>query len=307
MIRWDFFFLLPCFTLLATDFAVTYEFSGGRLGDNLLSYLHAKWFSFQRNIPLIYRPFLYSSELVLDDVETAYGIPGQKSLARHFTLRGPFHAIRLLAVYACPYFPEDKWELEQSKSWFYFEVDWKDPAFRKIARQMIAPKHPLPLITPPSDTINIAIHVRQGGGYDHSLIHLQIPLKLPPLSFYIEGLLKIMNLFPNRPLYCYLFTDAVNPSELAQEMKRFLPPLTAIAFDYRRAENHHSKNVLEDFFSLFNFDILIRPQSNFSLVVSLLNDYAIVYSPKNFKIENNIVTITETDFIIDPQQLSRLQ
>ena len=213
MIRWGLFFVLSFCSLFATDFAVTYEFSSGRFGDNLLSYLHAKWFSFQRNIPLIYRPFFYSSDLVLDDLETSYGISATKPAARHFIVRGPIHSISLPILYVCPYFPEDKWELEHDKNWFYFEVDWKHPEFRKIARQMIAPKRPLPLIIPPSDTINIALHVRQGGGYDHAKIHLEVPLKLPPLSFYIEGLLKIVDLFPNRLLYCYLFTDAVHPSQ----------------------------------------------------------------------------------------------
>ena len=54
-----------------------------------------------------------------------------------------------------------------------------------------------------------------------------------------------------------------------------------ITFDWRKDENSCKKNVLEDFFSFKNFDIVIRPDSNFSLVPSLIYDYAIVFAPKH--------------------------
>ncbi|HEV7737800.1 MAG TPA: hypothetical protein VGO47_10580, partial [Chlamydiales bacterium] len=40
--------------------AITYEFSGGRFGDNLLAYFHAKWVSYKYNIPFFYKEFPYS-------------------------------------------------------------------------------------------------------------------------------------------------------------------------------------------------------------------------------------------------------
>ena len=60
-------------------------------------------------------------------------------------------------------------------------------------------------------------------------------------------------------------------------------------------------NVLEDFFSLFNFDILIRPQSNFSIVPSLLKDYAIVYAPRDFIREDKTITITKTELVVNQE------
>ena len=49
--------------------AVTYEFSNGRFGDNLLTYFHAKWISYQAGIPLLYKPFPYAEQLVFSATE----------------------------------------------------------------------------------------------------------------------------------------------------------------------------------------------------------------------------------------------
>ncbi|MDE3045937.1 MAG: hypothetical protein KGJ02_04765 [Verrucomicrobiota bacterium] len=299
--RW-FFFLLFLRSLFPTEIAVTYQFSGGRLGDNLLSYLHAKWFSYKKNIPLIYKPFPYSNELMLDVYETFADV--SRPVIRNFKAQGPLHSSRLPILYTCPYFPEDPWELTHHQ-WFSFPVDWKNPEFRALARQIIAPKKQLDLVTPPSHTLNIALHIRQGGGFDHSHVYLDMPLKLPPLSFYVEGLQKVIALFPNKPIYCYLFTDAQDPALLAEQIQNQLP--RPILFDYRHTDNQHDKNVLEDFFSLFQFDVLIRPQSNFSLIPSLIHDYAVVYSPRDFSLYDNVITITETDFHIDYVLIQRLQ
>src|SRR5579862_7273227 len=84
--RFIVFFFSLSLSLFASD-AVTYEFTGGRLGDNLLSYLHAKWISHTRQIPLLYKPFPYSSELCLHDIEIPYTLDSS------------------LDLYVCPYFP----------------------------------------------------------------------------------------------------------------------------------------------------------------------------------------------------------
>ena len=113
--------------------AVTYTFSGGRFGDNLLSYLHAKWIAYQYQIPLLYRPFNYSQYLVLDDRELKYVASSAQLYPR---------------LYTSPYFPEDPHEYKNGLDangvpWSGFEVNWKDPGFRKVVKEMIAPKNPL--------------------------------------------------------------------------------------------------------------------------------------------------------------------
>ena len=44
--------------------------------------------------------------------------------------------------------------------------------------------------------------------------------------------------------------------------------------DCRSSDNSHDTDILEDFFSLSNFDSLIYPQSNFSMIPALIHDFA---------------------------------
>lgn len=286
------------FSLFAiSEAGVTYDLSGGRFGDNLISYLHAKWVSYEKNIPLIYQPFELSSDLILDEKEESR-CPTPYHL--HHLNKGPVSSdIELPILYVCPYFPEDPWE-QNHESWFHLKVDWKDSKFKKMAREMIAPKRALKLITPPADRISVALHIREGGGFDEKVDLLRgspsNPMKFPPISFYAEGLKRILNETKGFSIYCYVFTDAKHPEKVIKKLKAHLPKKCNIAFDYRKKNNRHNANILEDFFSLFNFDILIRSQSNFSMAASLIGDFSMVYSPKDCIISENHVTITDVFF-----------
>ncbi|HSX25594.1 MAG TPA: hypothetical protein VLE89_01135 [Chlamydiales bacterium] len=263
--------------VFAEDIGVTYEFSGGRFGDNLLSYLHAKWFAYERNIPLLYKSFPLSSKLKMDGEEKKLDVI---ATARFRVYLENGDTSQGNALYICPYFPEDPWELEHTlnaggKAWFRFPVNWKDPGFRAAALKMIEPKGALDLILPPGGCISIAIHVREGGGHDGSEIQQMWPTKFPPIDFYIDALRTLMHRLGGRPIYCYLFTDAREPKDIAKQIEKAVPGVT---LHYRKKNNRFNANILEDFFSLFHYDILIRSHSHFSQVPSLLHDYAAVYS-----------------------------
>lgn len=293
-----FLFYLPA----ASAQYVTYDLSGGRFGDNLLAYLHAKWFAYQHDLPLLYKPFEYSNELCLDDRELAYGSRSfrKEQGIRYWTKAHVkwwplFSKIPLFApLYVCPYFPEDVKEARKGR-FYFFQVDWKDAMFRKHALEMLAPKKPLALITPPRDRISIAMHVREGGGFDRNL-GLSLPLKSPPKEFYLAGLRYMVASFPGCSFFCHIFTDSQTPELLAAEFRQALPAHVEIEFSYRQTANRHDANVLEDFFSFFNFDLLIRPQSNFSLIPSLLHDYAIVYAPKDFRVQQVVIDDVDVQF-----------
>lgn len=274
-------FLMP---LCAKDQYVTYDFSGGRLGDCLITYLHAKWFSYKQGIPLAYQPFAYSSFLKMHDLE-------KHSRLLHISSRVPLSKWSLFSklpwvscIYKCPYFPESK--REQRLQPPSFVVDWKDPTFRALAREMISPRAELKVLKPPKDHLSVALHVREGGGYDFNGF-ASFPTKFPPLSFYIEGLKCVLEKFPEESIYCYLFTDAIHPEELAHKIQAALPK--KIEFAYRERNNVHDANVLEDFFSLFEFDVLIRPDSNFSLVPSLIHDYKMVYAAEDYDAQKGAI------------------
>jgi len=261
---------------------ISYQCSGGRFGDNLIAYLHGKWLSFQSKIPFLYKPFPYSSELVLDGFESKY--EANKGLEEvKFRKDSPLDLTSCSSskIYTVHYFPESAWEKSfgtrhNGKAWVdYFSVDWKNPEFRKEIQNLIQPKQNLCLVIPSKASLNVAIHFREGGGFDQNISDLNVPLKFPSLDFYINGLLKIADLFKDQPIYCFLFTDAKNPNEYLERIKASLPKGRNIVLDCRSIDNVHDKNVLEDFFSLFQFDALIYPQSNFSMVPALIHDYAL--------------------------------
>lgn len=301
--------LMLCAASLAAieEFGVTYDFSGGRLGDCLLSYLHAKALAHKKGIPLFYRSFPYSSQLKLSSLEPSYMNlgPGPRMRVYYWGPGNHYPHLHLPLFYICPYFPEDSWELAHTKRvdgipWLAFEVDWKDPSFRQVVKEMVAPKQPLKLVLPPEGSLGIAVHVREGGGYDGEDRFDIWPLKFPPIWFYTDALRMALQACPERPIYCFIFTDAKEPELIEQRIREAIGPYPHVTLDCRRRDNAHSANVLEDFFSLFHYSILIRPQSNFSLVPSLIHDFALVYSLEideakalHIKVEQNEALLQE--------------
>lgn len=260
--------LLVSLKLYSID-AVTYPKDGGRFGDRLIDYIHAKWISFRDGVPLLYHPFPCSEFLVLSQEEIHFG-----------------EAARFLnpsQVFVCPYFPESKYELRSDKfKDVYFSVDFENQYFLWTLREMIAPLKALNYTFPPKDQLSIAIHVREGGGYDPSNLSTYAPHKSPPFCFYSICLNRVLEILGERPIFCFIFTDAKDPAPIALQLKNEIPAGYPISFHYRESNNSHKNNVLEDFFSFQNFDILIRPDSNFSIVPSLLYPFAIVCSPVDF-------------------------
>ena len=305
--KWlSFFLAFSLFLHSAPPHAVTNGDGGGRFGDKLLIYLRAKWLSYKYQIPYYYSRFDHSTKLVLHKKETQ--LEHILKTKKYEIVALEKHPIDLKhpnpLLYVCPYFPENDWEIKHL-GYYSFDVDWKDKKFRQTVLRLIAPKKAIQLIHPSQDTINIALHIREGGGVDSDEIRIKLPMKLPPLSFYLEGLAKIIDLFSGKPIACHLFTDAKNPESLIQELKAAIPKDAMINFTFREV-NSCGKNVLEDFFSFFHFDVLIRPQSNFSIIPSLLHDYAVVYSPASFSIENQVVKIDRVNLDIDNELYEKL-
>lgn len=292
--------------------AVTYNFSGGRFGDNLISYLHAKWISYKYEIPLLYKPFQYSEQLVLHEKEKIYK---EEDLLQYknvieFKLGDNLNIDKnSKTLYVIPYFAESLEEYKEPQiginlknfnreKFFCFEVNWNDEFFLKEIKELIKPINKLNLIFPPKDLISIAVHVRKNSGgrdnllldglpvekYDPTFVYLDIayPLKCACDMYYIEQIKNISQIFKNKKIYVYIFTDDPNPEMIAQKYKNKINN-DQIIFDYRKTENNYYTNVLEDFFSLLNFDCLIRSDSNFSLTASKVGSFDVQISPVHHK------------------------
>lgn len=280
--------------------AVTYDFSGGRFGDNLIAYMHAKWFAYKHAMPLLYRPFPYADKLVLSTTETSYkGFMTKvyqevKVLDDHCCERERKGKI----VFRVPYFPESLVERKSGEWKTDFEVDWSDKTFIELLKRLICPKEPVKHMVLPHNIITVALHMRRGGSYE--AFQDNFPAKFPRDSFYIKALEELYDTVGEKPLYIYIFTDDQNPALIAEKFSKYFVHKDMI-FDYRREENDHNLNVLDDFFALTQFDCLIRPDSNFSLCASKLKDYLVHIAPYDcehfgdrYEIASFLVTLGDT-------------
>ena len=59
--------------------------------------------------------------------------------------------------------------------------------------------------------------------------------------------------------------------------------ILVLVLDTENIDNYHNANVLEDFFSMMDFDCLIRPGSHYSRFVQRLGNNKIVIYPESFK------------------------
>jgi len=240
--------------------AVSYELSGGRLGDNLLSYLHALWLSYKDNRPMHYVPF---------------------PMGEHFALSRQTSDTPIAVT--VPYFPEPSMK-NRSQPFF---VDWDDPGFQDRVHKALAPTQPVKCLSLPSDRIRVAVHVRRPERFDHTSLYLEYPLKFPPDEYYLEQLRLVASVFRDKPLYIFLFTDALEPEKLLHQYKSTLSlPNTEWAC------TSNSKNVLEDFYSMTQFDCMILCDSSFSTTASKLGSYALRINPTHYVKHKGHVQVT---------------
>lgn len=251
--------------------AITYELNGGRFGDNLLSYSRAKWLSYIYGIPLQLYPFPYADQLELYEREPMVCF-------EQFN-----HVVRLPA--------SSNYTLKPNNNTLYInhwhvpvKIDWNEPFFVAELKELISPRYEIEKVTIPQGYISIAVHVRTGGGFgaDTPQEQERCPLRFVPDEFFIEQIRRIAFMFPEKALYIYIFTDHKNPSQLAEKYSNALQGLSLV-FDYQKNENAHNLNVLEDFFSMMQFDCLIRPGSHFSRFVERLGEAQLVIYPYSYK------------------------
>lgn len=286
--------ILP-FTLSAQeediDFAYTYDVPVNRFGDCLMTFLHAKWIADRQGKLLLYKPFAYSDKLSLSKAYFHYGkvrkLYSKEEQLTQFDVT--YHRPNCNTILSVPYFPESSYEkengrTEQNESWKYFNVDWNDKVFRKTVLDDLTPLVPLKKVIPPEHMISVALHMRKGGNFDSQVDKEGFVMKFLPDSYYIEQLKALHNILGKPLLYVYIFTDDHNPGMIHRKFKSHFSGEN-IVFHCRRDKNTEKINVLDDFFSLFEFDCLIHSHSNFSLIPSLLHDYLVQITPTDVVIE----------------------
>lgn len=305
-------FLVCCCTLkISTNIqqAITYELSPGRFGDNLVSYIHAKWIAYKYHLPLLYRPFIYSDRLLVHERELHYTDSIKARFDKVVILSGKLTINpqdTSSALYFVPYFPESNYEKHHGidftgKPWDFFNVAWLDRGFIDELRKVIAPRAfiTIPQTYLPSNRIAVAVHLRRGGNHDTPETIPAFPLKFVPDDFYIDHIKKLYFMLNKHPLYVYLFTDDNNPAQLMSTFKKCLQGYN-IQFACREQNNSDTTNVIEDFFALQQFDCLIHSESNFSLIMGKIGNYlATIYPDSCHKDEHNQIIYDHINIIID--------
>lgn len=292
--------LYPKYNPSSQQNAISYTLSGGRFGDNLIAYFHAKWIAYKYDLPFLYAPFPFSDQFDLDKIEqplnishfaNRLSISDEKQIVNHATDS---------TLFIVPYFPECYTEYTTSLpcGWpSYIKVDWDDPDFRAEMVKCLTTKKEIEAVSLPSGFITVGVHVRRGGGHDHyESCRLSWPLKFPPDSYYIQQIRRLADIFKDSLLYVYVFTDDLNPQEIVKNYKAILNNPN-ILFDCRWKGNGPNNNIIDDFFAMTKFDCFIRCESNFSIMATKLAQHSIMIAPINYTIVNKEVVVTETELI----------
>lgn len=278
--------------------AVTYDFNGGRFGDNLLSYIHAEYVAYKYKIPLLYKPFSHSEYLKLHTQKLLYN--GLE--AAHFSKIITISESKQLSskpdpetLYIIPFFTETSNEFNNwQRHGCLFSVDWYDQNFISIIRQMISPNFDMPTINVPPGYLSVVVHVRKGSGQDYLLADepgriprpgirysdVFLPLKHLPDEYYIEEIRRLYFLHNKQPLYVYILCDR-NTQKVVEYYKQQLHDIKLI-IEGNKWGKSDPENPIFDFFLMLQFDCLIRSESNLSLVASKIGNFLTIVSPAGF-------------------------
>ncbi|MEX0940423.1 MAG: hypothetical protein WDZ41_03615 [Candidatus Babeliales bacterium] len=270
-------FFICSFFYNYAKFAITYEISGGRLGDQLIYYCIAKNLSIKHNIPFFYRPFKYSDKLMLSSLDNQLN---EKDLQKYEIVKIGSEVPHILNQ-------SNKENILYLVSFQHWHTSSKDPKwygvnstkeFRRLLKKLILPKVPIQTIKLPQNTIIVAVHVRTGEGYDSVILTANHTEKFPKDEFYIKQINKIKNHYKNKKIYFHIFTDAINPELLLKKYKSiFSDPF--LTFGIRKEKESWKSNILNDLFSMANCDCLIRPKSGFSVISQVIGNHNIIFYP----------------------------
>ena len=123
--------LIPILSCAAPKKAVTFGW-GGRLGDNILDYTHAKWISYKWGIPLLFQPFQYSDHFAFHDHEAM--LTPELSASYSIVILESFsqldEAVETDTLYFVAHTPDSYIEyLSLGCPNLYIPVDWTDETF----------------------------------------------------------------------------------------------------------------------------------------------------------------------------------
>lgn len=295
--------------LRSANSGVAQELTIGLTGDHITGYIESRWIAYHKKIDFYYRQFKFSDQLNMHDMHKKF--EDYKDAKKVIGVVDDANEVDVNAdntIYIMNLFPENN------------DVDWENYEFMKMMQKEISPKNPLPSLPIPEGHLPIALHIRRGTSYEfpifqegatsnlirkpeeydipeHNFHDKYMPHKMLPDRWYTEMLRYVRNLYPEQPFYVYIFTDDPKPHVFADIFTKALnDPL--MVFDYNKYEidygaKHYLHNVLEDFFAMMQFDVVIRAQSWFSEMACRLARPKLEISVGEHRWEGRKLVITE--------------
>lgn len=274
-------FFLIFSKLLSRNCAVTYERNNGFFGDNLISYISACQLVLDlqtadpsAKIDFLYAPFPYSDVLKLNNFGKEYKAEDKS----HYNTIIYYDKNNAQAYMPTP-------DTLYITTWVQRpQPNFRDSILRNLMKKTIAPQHQIQHIEIPKNCINVACHIRRGGGFAKKEEHMpsRKPLQFVPLHYYRDQIERLLELYPRQKIYIHIFTDDKNPEKIVAYLQESINSKW-VEYGYRKEHNAHNKNVINDFFNMMDkrFNVLIRSRSNFSKLAAYLGDHEMYIIPES--------------------------
>ncbi len=290
----------------------------GRLGDHLIAYCKATYFSLKYGIPIKQECFEHSDEFTLslfnngktnDDDHPQILVESETDIMSHKDKNRIFIVDLFTSLQGDREFKHYDFFIDE-----VYEKMIQDPVLEQEIKKLLSPIKAFPIPQFPDQAISIAVHIRKGTGVDSPLASAQIfdtsalhksdqnefiegadagfPLKFPPEQYYIDQIKRLADIFKEQNLFVTIFTDDSDPTQLLERIKQTCNN-PRIIFSLSNNDNWKQK-VVEDLFMMASFDCLIRSCSHYAGVAQLLGNHKIIINPTKYEWENGCLVITET-------------
>lgn len=308
--------------------AITFRHNGGRLGDVLLDFTKNFYIAHKHQLTLYLDDNLpYVQDFMLD-----FEIPRLSQSTDQFYFKNHIQSDALIEPHrdhtlyngACYIAIDGISDLDLFHS-HMFQCSIEQPEFGNKIRQLLTPKADFSFEFP-QNMISVAMHIRKGGGFDHPLaselyrpkeinnnatrtskyqfVDRDQPFKFPPEQFYVDQLIFLHALLDQQSLYVFLFTDDKEPQKIIDRIleKLIQHNITNITFDYRKTENAHNLNIIEDISFMSKFEYMIKSGSHFPWIAQMIGNHNAIISPIEYRWEGDYLNITSAEIVFPDRE-----
>lgn len=280
----------------------------GRLGDQIVAYCKAKYYSMKYDIPLVLPEIEHASNFYFYTQEEHQD---KMRFGRRILIKteADFTQDRRRTLFTVHMFTPLSPEVAFGESDFFTEEIYDKmiqcPDFAAEIRRMLQPVGERILDPIPDNVISVAVHIRKGSGGDQPLHSKQMytsddtehactgvsvhssqaadvgfPLKFPPEQYYIDQINELAQMLPNHVLYIRVFSDDPAPHELMARLKAHCMYDNCI-FLFSNPGAWRDK-IIDDLFAMTTCDCLIRSCSHFAGMAQIIGEHKLIISPASF-------------------------